>query len=466
MTSFMNNDFLLDSECSKKLFHEFAENMPICDYHCHLSPKEIYENQKPENITQLWLSGDHYKWRAMRSAGIDERYCTGDATAEEKFTAFAKALQYCIGNPLYHWAHLELQRYFNIDTPLNEKTAKDIFERANKAIEDGDFRPQSLIENSNVKYICTTDDPIDDLKYHKLLKEQNLPFKVLPSFRPDKALNIENDGFKEYIEELGKVTDINMTDVFQVIAALSKRADYFNEVGCKVSDQAFNYVPFVMNDRVSPNDAFKKVMRGKKPTQEEIDAYKTCVMLYLGGKYAELGWVMEIHIGAMRNNNKKMFDILGADTGFDSVGDCEIAQPLSRFLDKLCDGDCLPKTILFNLNDKDNTVLATMLGNFQSSEAESKIQFGPAWWFLDTMDGMTAQMKSLGNLGVLGKFVGMETDSRSFTSYARHEYFRRIMCRLLGRWIEDGWYAYDEEIVKEIIQGICYNNAVKYFSFE
>ncbi len=466
MNNFMDKDFLLYSEGAKKLFHSFAENMPICDYHCHLSPKEIYENTQPSDISALWLSGDHYKWRAMRSNGIEEKYCTGDASPKEKFFAFAKTLQFCIGNPLYHWAHLELQRYFGIDTPLNEKTAEDIYERANKAIENGDFRPQTLIEKSNVKFVCTTDDPVDSLEYHKLLAQKDLPFKVLPSFRPDKALNIENDGFKEYIEALGKAADIKIKTVKDVIAALYSCADYFNSVGCKISDQAFNYVPYREADKDDLDEIFKKALKGKELKQKDIDRYKTAVMLALGRKYKELGWAMEIHIGAMRNNNTKMFSSLGADTGFDSVGDCEIAQPLSRFLDALNVKDELPKTILFNLNDKDNTVLATMLGNFQSCEAESKIQFGPAWWFLDTMDGMTSQLKSLGNLGVLGKFVGMETDSRSFTSYARHEYFRRIMCRLFGQWIDEGMYAYDEDILKEIIEGICYNNAVKYFDLE
>ncbi len=464
MNTFMDKDFLLDTECAKKLFFDFAKDMPICDYHCHLSPKEIFENKQPDNISELWLSGDHYKWRAMRSAGIEEKYCTGDASPEEKFIKFAQALQYAIGNPLYHWAHLELQRYFGIDAPLNAKTAKEIYKRANEAIEKGDFRPQTLIEKSNVKYVCTTDDPIDSLEFHKKLAKKDLSFKVLPSFRPDKALNIENGGFKEYIEALGNLTEININSASDVAEALCIRADYFNSCGCRVSDQAFEYVPF--NTAESADRAFEKALAGKELSVGEIEAYKTAVMLKLGKKYSKLGWAMEIHIGAMRNNNAKMFEAIGADTGFDSVSDCEIAKPLSRFLDALCKEDCLPKTILFNLNDKDNTVLATMLGNFQSAEAESKIQFGPAWWFLDTMDGMTAQMKALGNLGVLGKFVGMETDSRSFTSYARHEYFRRILCRLLGRWLEDGWYAYDEDIVKEIIQGICYSNAVKYFGFE
>lgn len=466
MNNFMDNDFLLDTQSAKKLFHEFAENMPVCDYHCHLSPKEIYENKQPENISQLWLSGDHYKWRAMRSAGVDEKYCTGDASPKEKFEKFAHALQYCIGNPLYHWAHIELQRYFGIDTPLNAKTAQNIYERANDAISSGDFRPQSLIKRSNVKIVCTTDDPVDNLEYHKLLKDvDGFDCKVLPSFRPDKALNIHLDGFADYIKSLGESAEIEIKSYKDVITALLKRADYFDSVGCKVSDQAFDYVPFAKADDDEIESIFQKAMNGEKITADESDKYRTPVLLALGKKYHQLGWAMEIHIGAIRNNSTRMFEKLGADTGFDSVGDCEIAITLSRFLDALDYENALPKTILFNLNDKDNTVLATMLGNFQSSEAESKIQFGPAWWFLDTMDGMTNQMKSLGNLGVLGKFIGMETDSRSFTSYGRHEYFRRIMCRLLGRWVEDGWYAYDEDILKEIVQGICFNNAVKYFDF-
>lgn len=466
MKNFMDKDFLLDTETAKKLFHSWAEDMPICDYHCHLSPKEIYENKAPENISQLWLSGDHYKWRAMRSCGVDERYCTGDATDKEKFEKFGYALQYCIGNPLYHWAHIELQRYFGIDTPLNAKTAGYIYERANKAIKDGDFRPQSLIMRSNVKVVCTTDDPVDSLEYHKLLKNvEGFDCQVLPSFRPDKALNAHLDGFADYIKELGKASGVEINSYKDVIKALLIRADYFDSVGCKVSDQAFDYPPYCVADDSEIEEIFAKAMRGERITLQECDKYRTPVLLALGEKYNELGWAMEIHIGAMRNNNTAMFEKLGADTGFDSVGDAEIALPLSRFLDALNVKNKLPKTILFNLNDKDNTVLGTMLGNFQSADADSKIQFGPAWWFLDTMDGMTNQMKTLGNLGVLGKFVGMETDSRSFTSYGRHEYFRRIMCALIGKWVEDGWYAYDEEILEEIVKGICYNNAIKYFEF-
>ena len=331
---------------------------------------------------------------------------------------------------------------------------------------DGDFRPQSLIMRSNVKIVCTTDDPIDDLKYHKLLKSvDGFDCRVLPSFRPDKALNAHLDGFADYIKKLGIAADVEIKSYKDVITALLKRADYFNEIGCRISDQAFDYVPFKISADDEIEAVFVRAMNGEKLTQSDIDGYKTKVLLALGEKYHELGWAMEIHIGAMRNNNTAMFNAKGADIGFDSVGDDNIAYPLSRFLDALNVNGKLPKTILFNLNNKDNIVLATMLGNFQSDEAESKIQFGPAWWFLDTMDGMTEQMKALGNLGILGKFVGMETDSRSFTSYGRHDYFRRIMCSLIGRWVEDGWYANDDEMLKEIVQGISYNNAMKYFNF-
>ena len=466
MKNFMDENFLLQTETAQKLYHEHAAKMPIIDYHCHLIPRMVADDYKFKSLTEIWLGGDHYKWRAMRSCGVEEKYCTGDATDREKFQKFAYTLQYCIGNPLYHWAHIELQRYFGIDTPLNAKTADDIFDRANDAVKNGDFRPQSLIMKSNVKVFCTTDDPVDDLKYHKLPKDvTDFDCKVLPSFRPDKALNAHLDGFADYINTLAKAADVEIKSYKDVITALLKRVDYFDSVGCRVSDQAFDYPPYAVAEEDEIDEIFSRAMKGEKITLAECDKYRTPILLALGEKYHDLGWAMEIHIGAMRNNNTLMFNRLGADTGFDSVGDCEIAQPLSRFLDALNVKDKLPKTILFNLNDKDNTVLGTMLGNFQSSDAESKIQFGPAWWFLDTMDGMTNQMKTLGNLGVLGKFVGMETDSRSFTSYGRHEYFRRIMCALLGRWVEDGWYAYDEDILKEIVQGISYNNAIKYFNF-
>jgi glucuronate isomerase len=329
MKNFLDKDFLLESETAKKLFHDWAEKMPICDYHCHLSPQEIYENKQPENISDLWLSGDHYKWRAMRSCGVDEKYCTGDATPKEKFEKFAYTLQYCIGNPLYHWAHIELQRYFGIDTPLNAKTADDIYERANKAISEGDFAPQSLIMKSNVKVVCTTDDPIDDLKYHKLLKEvDGFDCKVLPTFRPDKALNINLDGFADYIKSLGKVAGVDIKNVDDVITALLNRVEYFHSAGCRVSDQAFDCPPYAVADKDEVNAVFNKAMNGEKLTDYECNVYKTPIVIALGEKYHELGWTMEVHIGAMRNNNTLMFNKLGADTGFDSVGDDNIAKPL------------------------------------------------------------------------------------------------------------------------------------------
>lgn len=466
MKEFMDRDFLLDTDTAKHLFHDYCEDMPICDYHCHLSPREIYENKQPDNISELWLSGDHYKWRAMRSCGIPEKYCTGDASPKEKFEKFAFALQYAIGNPLYHWAHIELQRYFGINTPLSAKTADDIYERANAAIAAGDFRPRTLIEKSKVKMLCTTDDPIDSLEYHKKIADlKDFDCKVLPTFRPDKALNIQAPDFAEYVGKLASAAEMEINSYSDVIKALLKRADYFHSFGCRISDQAFEVPPYAVASDDEINAVFKKAMNGETISKEEADMYKTPVVVALGEKYHDLGWAMELHMGAIRNNNTRMFNALGPDTGFDSVGDGEVAIPLSRLLDAMAKEDKLPKTILFNLNDKDNTVLATMLGNFQSDEAPSKIQYGPAWWFLDTMDGMTAQLKSLGNLGILGKFVGMETDSRSFTSYGRHEYFRRILCALIGRWVEDGWYANDDEMLKEIVQGISFNNAKEYFNF-
>lgn len=462
----MDRDFLLDTPTAQHLYHDYCEALPICDYHCHLSPKEIYENAQPTDISALWLSGDHYKWRAMRSCGVEERYCTGDADPREKFQKFAYTLQYAIGNPLYHWAHIELQMYFGIDTPLCAATADQIYDRANAVIAAGDFRPRTLITNSKVKVLCTTDDPVDDLAYHKKIAAlPDFDCKVLPTFRPDKALQVQAPGFAAYIQSLAAAADMEIHTAQDVMDALDKRAAYFHAVGCRVSDQAFNVPPYAPATAAQVQAVFEKAMCGEPVCDQEAQMYQTAVLLALGKVYHRLNWTMELHMGAMRNNNTRMFRALGPDTGFDSVDDGRVAQPLSRLLDALDSTDSLPKTILFNLNDKDNTVLATMLGNFQSAQAASKIQYGPAWWFLDTMDGMTAQLKALGNLGVLGKFVGMETDSRSFTSYGRHAYFRRILCRLIGNWVEQGWYAADEALLKEIVQGISYNNAMAYFDF-
>ena len=406
--SFINDSFLLKNETAKKLYHEYAKDMPIIDYHCHLSPKMIAEDYKFKNAYDLFLGGDHYKWRQMRTMGIDEEYITGNADDYDKWVCFAKTMPYLIGNPLYHWTHLELKRYFDIDTVLSEDTAKEIWNRVNEKLSGEGFSCRDLIKKSNVEVICTTDNPYDDLNYHKQLKD--FETKVIPAFRPDLD-NIKPD--------------------------ITKRMDYFHQNGCRLSDHAIDK----MDD-----DIVEK-------------------LIFLGEEYAKRGWVWQLHIGALRNNNTKMFEKLGADTGFDSINDFEIAEGLSKILNGLDKKNSLPKTILYCLNPKDNYVLGTMLGNFQSGPIVGKIQFGSGWWFNDNKDGMETQLKALANLGCLGTFVGMLTDSRSFVSYTRHEYFRRILCNLIGEWIEDGECPNDEKALKNIVEGICHDNAERYFDF-
>ncbi len=463
MKKFMDKDFLLSTETAKKLYAA-CENTPIFDWHCHLQPKEIYENKEPSDIAELWLGGDHYKWRGMRSCGISEEYITGDKSHYEKFKAWASAMPNLIGNPLYHWTHLELQRYFDIYEPLSPATCDDIWERANAKIKAGGFTPRELIEKSNVAFVCTTDDAADTLEYHKLLAEdKSFNCKVLPAFRPDKALGIELPGYNDWVAALENVIGRSVTSFTELKKALLERIDFFAEMGCRASDHAFTYVPYNRAGEDELNAIFARQLNGEALSKDEIDKYKTELMLFLAGEYNRLGWGMEIHIGAMRNNNGVMFKKVGPDTGYDSVADYEIAVSLSRLLDAMLCGAGLPKTVLFTLNPKDNYVLGTMLGNFQSDEAESKIQFGSAWWFNDNYDGMRTQMQTLMNLGVISKFVGMITDSRSFLSYPRHEYFRRILCELLGDLVEEGKYPADIEFLSKVVQDISFNNAVKYF---
>lgn len=452
----INDSFMLKNETAKKLYNDFAKDLPIIDYHCHLSPQMIAENYKFKNAYDLFLGGDHYKWRQMRSNGIAEEYITGDADEYEKWLGFAKTMPLLIGNPIYHWTSLELKRYFDIDTPLTEKTAKEIWDKCNELLAQDDFSAKELIKRSNVEVICTTDDPADDLKYHKQLKEEKFPTKVLPTFRPDKLVNIDKPDFIDYVKA-------NSLDTYEkVIAWIGERIAYFNENGCRLSDHAMEYVPFAIGDAKA---AFNKKMSGNELTQEEIDVFKTAILYECAKHYTKLGWAMQIHIGALRNNNTRMFEKLGPDTGFDSINDLCIAEKLSSFMNNLEYNDILPKTILYTLNPKDNYVLGTMLGNFQKAPTPGKIQFGSGWWFNDNRDGMEEQMKALANLGLLGKFVGMLTDSRSFVSYPRHEYFRRILCNLIGTWVEDGEYPEDYEALKEIIEGISYKNAKEYFNF-
>ncbi len=463
MKKFMDDDFLLSTDTAKRLFSA-CRSEPIFDWHCHLSPKEIYENETPADLTQLWLGGDHYKWRAMRSLGIPENKITGDASSYEKFRAWACAMPYLLGNPLYHWTHLELQRYFNIDEPLSEDSCDRIWEAANAKIKAGGFTPRALIEKSNVVCVATTDDPADSLDYHRMLKEEgDFSCKVIPAFRPDKALGIDLPTFTDWVHDLEGRVNRRLDSFEEFCDALATRIEDFDSLGCRASDQALTEVPFLRAEPGEVNRIYKKALRDDALTADEVAAYKTELLRYLAKEYAQRGWAMEIHIGAMRNNNAKMFRLLGADTGYDSIADGPVAQPLSRLLDSLAEEDSLPKTILFALNPKDNYVLGSMLGNFQNDDAVSKLQFGSAWWFNDNIDGMRAQMQALMNLGVLSKFVGMVTDSRSFLSYPRHEYFRRIVCDLIGSLVESGQYPNDMKRLEEIVCGIAFENAKNYF---
>jgi len=466
MKSFMDENFLLSNNIAVQLYHDFAKKMPIIDYHCHLSPKEIYENKKFKNITEVWLYGDHYKWRAMRANGIKEEYITGNASDYEKFLSWAKTVPMTIGNPLYHWTHLELRRFFGIEELLNEKTAAYIWEKANNMLNEESFSARNLIQKSNVEVICTTDDPVDSLEYHQKLKEEdNFSVKVLPSFRPDKGLEINRDGFLSWIQQLGEVTGISITSYSSFLQALRSRVEFFHSVGCRLSDHALDTVVYEETTTKEVETIFAKVLNGSKVDDCEEHKFKTLTLIYLGEMYAQFGWAMQFHMNALRNNNTKMYKILGPDTGYDCMNDSRIAVALVQLLDSLEQKGALPKTILYSLNPNDNHVIASIIGSFQGDGIPGKIQFGTAWWFNDTRDGMVAQMKTLANVGLLSRFIGMLTDSRSFLSYTRHEYFRRIVCNLIGEWVENGEVPNDMELSSHIVQRICYYNAKEYFSF-
>ena len=466
MKAFMTDDFLLSTDTAKELFSACREE-PIFDWHCHLPPKEIYENRQPADIAELWLGGDHYKWRAMRSCGIDEEYITGAASNHDKFIRWAQVMDECIGNPLYHWTHLELQRYFDIYTHLSPRTAEAIWEQANAKIKEGGFTPRELMERSNVRCVFTTDDPADSLEYHKLIAaDPSFKIRVSPAFRPDKALNVEKPTFPAWLQALEAAVGRSIGTFAELKTALLERMDYFDSLGCRASDQALTYVPCVEATDAELQTIFEKGKNGEAVGATDADKYKTALLRFLAENYHDKGWRMEIHIGALRDNNTAMFRKIGADTGFDSINDRGIAEGLSRFMDSLAVNGRLPGTILFTLNPKDNFVLGAMLGNFQSSEAPSKIQFGTAWWFNDNIDGMRAQMRALANLGMLGRFIGMITDSRSFLSYPRHEYFRRILCGLIGEYVENGEYPADMELLSRIVKNISFNNAAEYFGIQ
>ena len=466
MKAFMDENFLLSTECAQKLYHDFAENMPILDYHCHINPQEIAQNRQFTNITEVWLGGDHYKWRQMRSNGVDEYYITGDAPDREKFQKWAETLEKLIGNPLYHWSHLELKRYFGYEGYLSGDTAEEVWNLCNEKLKTPEMSVRGLIKQSGVTLICTTDDPIDTLKWHAKIKEDPaFDIQVLPAWRPDKATNVEAAIFPDYIKRLEKVSEIKIDSFEALKNAILKRMEYFDARGCKVSDHGLNYVMHVPAKSEEIEAIFRKGLAGQPLTFDEIAKYKTAFMKFLGREYHRLGWVMQLHFGCKRDNNVLMFEKLGPDTGYDCINNYAPADQLADFLNSLVSTDELPKTILYSLNPNDNAVIGSVLGCFQDSSAAGKLQQGSAWWFNDHKAGMTEQMTSLANLGMLSNFVGMLTDSRSFLSYTRHEYFRRILCELIGGWVENGEYPYDEKALGKIIKGICYDNAAAYFGF-
>lgn len=463
--TFMDENFLLESATAQKLYHEFAAPQPIIDYHCHLPPEQIAGNKQFSNITEIWLGGDHYKWRFMRSSGVTEDFMTGNQPDEAKFRKFCEVLPMGVGNPLYHWSHLELQRYFGTRTLVSGATATELWNHCNSLIGTPELSARGLMVRSNVRAVCTTDDPVDDLAHHKAIAADGFQVKVLPTFRPDKAFNIDRAGFQDYIARLASVSGVAIARFADVTRALSARLDYFASHGCKVSDHAIDLAFFAEASEAQLDTILAKAMNHEALTAGEAEQYKTAVVLFLGREYAKRGWAMQLHIGAQRNNSARMFKRLGPDVGFDSISDDLISAKIARLLDTLDGDDQLPKTILYNLNPIHNEVLATMIGNFQDGRVVGKMQFGSGWWFLDQKDGMTRQLTALSQLGNLGAFVGMLTDSRSFLSYTRHEYFRRILCNLIGGWVENGEYPQDWAQLQRIVEGVCYKNAENYFQF-
>ena len=463
MKNFMDSDFLLQTDTAKMLYHDAAETMPIFDYHNHLNQKAILEDSQMDNLTQVWLGGDHYKWRAMRAMGVPEELITGNGSDYDKFLAWARTIENSIGNPLYHWTHLELQRYFGITAPLSEATAKQIWDSANEQMRSKEFSVRNLILRQNVKYMCTTDDPADDLEAHKALKNENFGCTVLPTFRPEKAMAIEKPGYADYIAKLSEVSGVDIKNVDDLMKALEKRMDYFISVGCVVTDHSLEgcfYQPATVED---VDRVMKKRLEGEELTAAECGMYKGYVMIALGKMYARKNIVMQLHIGALRNNSSRQLAAIGVDSGFDSMDDIKYASYLSTMLNEMDKENLLPKTVLYSLNPNDNEMLASMAGNFQGGGIRGKMQFGTAWWFNDHIPGMEAQLTVLSSIGLLSPFIGMLTDSRSFLSFPRHEYFRRILCNVVGNWVENGEYPNHPDFLKEMINNISYNNAYNYF---
>ncbi len=466
MKAFLDEHFLLESRTAQALYHDYAAALPIIDYHCHLPPREIAENHQFQNLTEIWLEGDHYKWRAMRAHGVDERFCTGTEKPADKFVQWATTVPYTLRNPLYHWTHLELQRYFGINTLLNPGSARAIYAEANEKLAQEDYRVWGLLRKMNVEVVCTTDDPIDDLRYHQSVAASELEIKIIPAFRPDKSMAVHDPVFfNQYMDQLGAVTGSNLDHFIDLLNALQQRVDFFHNNGCRVSDHGLDTMyatPFTTEE---VNVLFHKIRLGHALNPLEQDKFRSSVLLHLGQMYHAKGWVQQFHLGALRNTNSRMRRVLGPDTGFDSMGDWNHAVPLARYLDSLDNTDQLAKTILYNLNPRDNELLATMIGNFNDGTIAGKMQWGSGWWYLDQKDGMEKQLNALSNMGMLAHFVGMLTDSRSFLSYPRHEYFRRILCNLIGNDVEKGELPHDMGLLGEIVQKICYHNAKAYFGF-
>lgn len=468
MMPFMNKDFLLKSETARVLYHRHAAQVPVIDYHCHINPQEIFEDKRYNTITEVWLGGDHYKWRAMRSCGVAEHYITGDATPAEKFQKWAETIPNLIGNPLYHWTHLELQRYFDIHEPLNGENAMEIYEKCNAMLAQSDMSARGIIRKSNVKLICTTDDPADDLQWHeKLAADPTAPAVVLPAFRPDKAMRADKADFPQYVARLEKVVGYEINSVADMRRALADRIAYFNDRGCRISDHGLDLCFYVEATEEQLNDIFARAKAGQAITWNEQLAYHTDLLIAVGKEYARLDWVNQFHFGCLRDNSKTMFRKVGPDTGFDAINDQPNAVGMSGLLNALQEAGALGKTILYSLNPSDNAAIGTMMGAFQTdSPIPGKIQQGSAWWFNDHKPGMEAQMISLMSLGAMGTFNGMLTDSRSFLSYTRHEYFRRILCNLFGQLVEDGEYPADMKYLGQMVENISYYNTLRYFRFD
>ena len=464
-TTFIHDNFLLDNKYAEELYHNYSKNQPIIDYHNHLSPQAIADDKIFDNITNVWINGDHYKWRAMRTLGVNEQFITGNGSDKDKFLNWAKTVPYTMRNPLYHWTHLELARYFGITELLNEKSAERIYEEASAKVNSAEYSTQNLLRKVNAEFVCTTEDPIDTLDFHEQILKSDFEIKVGTAFRPDRAILISNDGYNEYVDKLGEKSGITINTYADLLSALRNRIDFFDKNGCKLCDHGLDQVYFENYTESEVAAIFKKKRENGALTNEEALKFQSAVLFFLFETYHEFGWVQQLHLGALRNNNARMHRILGPDTGWDSIGDYPQAQKLSAFLNALDSKDKLAKTIIYNLNPADNEVMATMIGNFNDGSVRGKVQFGSGWWFLDQKDGMTKQLNALSNMGLISCFIGMLTDSRSFLSFPRHEYFRRILCNLLGDEIKRGELPNDMEWIGKMVSDISYNNAKAYFKF-